>query len=216
MVPHYISPHRSSNEWEKIISTTPQSDLFLQIKNEPFFDGAPLIDSGNFREYLFPQSNNLPLIAECPYGRTENPREYLTRLYLQIGEWLDYYTGDHQLSQHLRDNLSRDSIPSVHIPLFPQFGITPEMPPTCLVHGTADLSIPVQSSLHLQGVCEAAGVDVVLKLVEGKDHLFDVGPGTNDLFGGTDGLFDELAAFLLRRLEVNSERTAASISLKRF
>jgi hypothetical protein len=110
----------------------------------------------------------------------------LARLYLQLGTYLDYYTGQHEpsLSAELRelllssdqntssddDSAARsemitrmlDSVPERHLSLFPQ-SIVPQKvrlgvwPVTVFVHGTDDTAVPVQESRNLHQLILASG-----------------------------------------------------------
>jgi dipeptidyl aminopeptidase/acylaminoacyl peptidase len=68
------------------------------------------------------------------------------------------------------------------------------------VHGTADTAVHIQESRHLRNLLNAAGVDVTLTAIEGKEHSFDYESDAGDRYGGKDGLFDMIAAFLMSRL----------------
>ena len=145
----------------------------------------------------------------------------LTRLYLQLGLFLDYYTGQHEpsLSSTLREILSgknpavdsdkdidfditncmRHLIPEHHLHLFPQFGVTSDWPPTLLCHGSFDTAVPVHESRHMQELLDRAGVPgVQLVVVEGKEHSFDYDPKAEALYGKQ---FDLIADFLKVWLE---------------
>jgi len=143
---------------------------------------------------------------------------YLNRLYYQLGEWLDYYTGDHTLSarlRQLRSSLTSSSLSGVSplseedlirvrevigekdIGLFPQFGVGEHWPPTLLVHGTEDKQVPILESKHLAERLKAVGVESELIVVEGKEHTFDYASDAESEFGG---LFDRVAKFLVRNL----------------
>lgn len=51
--------------------------------------------------------------------------------------------------------------------------LTADYPPTLLLHGTADQTIPVRSSFELYEALTALGVPVELHVVEGVTHIFD-------------------------------------------
>jgi len=139
---------------------------------------------------------------------------YLNRLYYQLGEWLDYYTGDHTLSarlRQLRSSLSRAAPPSASdlirarelireqdIGLFPQFGVGEHWPPTLLVHGTEDKHVPILESKHILERLKAMGVESELVVVEGQEHLFDYASNAESDFGG---VFDRAVTFLVRNLQ---------------
>jgi acetyl esterase/lipase len=96
----------------------------------------------------------------------------LARLYLQLGTYLDYYTGEHEpsLSGQLREVLQAESevidkkgmlreaekvIGENVLHLFPQFSLsnskedTITWPPTVLIHGTDDTAVPIHESRNL-------------------------------------------------------------------
>lgn len=138
----------------------------------------------------------------------------LARLYLQLGTFIDYYTGIHEpsLSQTLREALHNESgkltveeykrlLPDPQHSLFPQLTgaeIT-NWPATLLMHGTADSAVPVEESRHLRDVWRKAGFDVELFEFEGQEHSFDYEPGAEKLFVER---FDEVKEFLRKQLEI--------------
>ncbi|RPD62312.1 alpha/beta-hydrolase [Lentinus tigrinus ALCF2SS1-7] len=168
-----------------------------------------------------PVVNDSPLAYHPPTHHIPNfpanPRMLLGRLYLQTGTYLDYFTGSHQpsLSVTLRDLLSQDgllsedpnysdtgaekyrsSIPTEHLPLFPQFADVSSFPPTLLLHGSVDSAVWVRESKNMHRLLENAGIHAELKIVEGKEHSFDYEPDAEQEFGGAGGLFDQALEFL--------------------
>ena len=173
-------------------------------KTEPFLRGREILDPHDFPEFLYPASGTLEPTTDSPLayhsssyhipGYPANPRMLIGRLYLQLGSFLDYYTGNHNpsLSHTLRAVLGADSdntdhahhveqmrilIPNHHLPLFPQFGVTPAWPPTLLCHGTTDSAVRVEESRNMKVLLEGAGVPVRLIEFEGREHSFDYEPG---------------------------------------
>jgi len=201
-----------------------QNDSYLEPKTEPFLPNKPLVDTSGFAEFIFPQSASLPTTVESPLeyypsthptpGLPATKRMYLTRLYYQFGEWLDYYTGDHTLSARLRQLQSSSSLqtesPSLdlvkakevigegEIGLFPQFGVTENWPSTFIIHGSEDRQVPLFESKHLMERLEAVGVERELVVVEGQGHSFDYTPDAEREFGW---LFDRATVFLVRNLQ---------------
>jgi acetyl esterase/lipase len=166
---------------------------------------------------------SLPIIAEFPApefnpppGLPVNKRMLLTGLYYQLGEWLDYYTGDHTLSRRLRQLRPSPASPSTESPstldpikarevigeknvgLFPQFGIAGDWPPSLFVHGSEDSVVPLRESENLSEKLKAVGVESKLIVAEGKIHGFDDAPDAEEEFGG---LFDQATAFLVLNLQ---------------
>ena len=139
----------------------------------------------------------------------------LGRLYLQLGTFLDYYTGSHSpsLSATLRQQLPTDplspssgtqstiqalrqSVPDAHLRLFPQFKISSALPPTYLIHGSADTAVLVRESQNLLALLQDASVPAKLVIIEGKEHSFDYEPRAEEEFGYPGGLFDQAVHFL--------------------
>jgi pimeloyl-ACP methyl ester carboxylesterase len=203
-----------------------QNDNYLEPKTKPFLPNKPLVDPSDFTDFIFPQSMSQPVTAESPLeyhppthptpGLPATKRMYLTRLYYQLGEWLDYYTGDHTLSARLRQlRSSSPSAPGTELPsvldlakvgeaigkknigLFPQFGVSGDWPPTLLVHGSEDGQVQVLESKCLAEGLKSVGVERELIVVEGQGHSFDYTLNAEREFGG---LFDQVAAFLVRNL----------------
>ena len=180
------------------------------------------MDPVDFAEYVHPFKDGiLDPISDSPLayhpqtyyipGYPANPRMLLARLYLQLGVFIDYYTGQHDpsLSDTLRRTLNapdlnaEDSdlmhqIPERQRSLFPQFGVHSNWPPTFLLHGTNDTAVPVAESRHMQALLKKAGVPVVLLEIEGKEHSFDYEPEVETILGRE---FDEVAVFLRRCLQ---------------
>ena len=174
----------------------------------------------DFAEYVYPfKDKTLEPISDSPLayhpqtyhipGYPANPRMLLARLYLQLGVFIDYYTGQHDpsLSTKLRQTLSTpksnaedliNQIPERQRSLFPQFGVDSNWPPTFLLHGTNDTAVPVAESRHMQALLRKVGVPVVLLEFEGKEHSFDYEPEVENILGGK---FDEVAVFLRRCLQ---------------
>jgi len=212
--------------------------LYLTIKTEPFFLGREIIDPVEYSQWLYPQTHHNaprsraftfpaekeePMLSDSPLayhppthptpGWPANPRMHLGRLYMQLGEFLDYYTGRHNpsLSLQLRNVLltaaddedmdmrMKESILEEDLPLFPQLHPTPrEWPPTLFIHGNSDRALKLQESLHLHGILRKDGADVTMKIVDGQDHSFDYQKDAEQLFGQT--IFNEAVGFLVRRL----------------
>ncbi|KAG6919244.1 hypothetical protein DXG01_008040 [Tephrocybe rancida] len=211
---------------------------YLSPKTKPFFRGREILDPGDFTEYLHPNHDPdtstdpafrdfaaLPPIADSALayhpqtyhipGYPANPRMLITRLYLQLGVFIDYYTGAHEaggISSALRQALTSRSgllntddidadfnallsalIPEQHHGLFPQLGVSVDWPPIVLVHGTNDSAVPIWDSRSLASRLKARGVDVQLWEVEGREHSFDYEPGAEELFGD---IFDRVGEFL--------------------
>ncbi|KAF8810216.1 alpha/beta-hydrolase [Phlegmacium glaucopus] len=192
---------------------------YLQPKTEVFFRGREVLNPADFSEYIYPfEDGALEPISDSPLayhpqtyhipGYPANPRMLLARLYLQLGVFLDYYTGQHDpsLTNTLRQTLNtpesniedfKRQIPERQHPFFPQFGVDSNWPPTFLLHGTNDTAVPIAESRHMQALLGKAGVPVTLLEFEGKEHSFDYEPEVETILGGA---FDEVMGFLRRCL----------------
>ncbi|KAH9891560.1 alpha/beta-hydrolase [Cubamyces lactineus] len=201
---------------------------YLAPKFVPFFRGREILEPNDFLQYLYPACQELEPISDSPLayhpptyripGYPANLRMLLGRLYLQLGTFLDFYTGCHSpsLSATLRKQLPvaavasssstshtrilaqalRESIPDAHLHLFPQFGISPGLPPMYLIHGSVDTAVLVRESQNLAVLLRDAGVPAELVIVEGKEHSFDYEPNAEEEFGIPGGLFDRAVRFL--------------------
>jgi acetyl esterase/lipase len=143
-------------------------------------------------------------------GMPSNPRMKVVRLWLQLGVFLDYWTGVHEpsISATLRtllpekgeettpaviDTRLRDALRSSAHPIFPQLLVNSEWPPVMLIHGSNDSAVPAQSSRAMHARLLDARVETTLRIVEGSDHSFDLKNGAEEAFGG---LFNEAIEFL--------------------
>lgn len=185
------------------------------------------MDPSQSQDYLYPLSPSVasdivadsPLAFNPPAGPglppiPANPRMPLAILYLQLGAYLDYYTGEHEpsLSKALRaasaeagsdpeakKRKMRSLIPAKHSAIFPQFGVDSSWPATLLIHGSDDTAVPVTESQNMYEALQRAGVPSRIKIVQGEDHFFEQTPDAEDIHGK---LFDDAASFLKRRLTI--------------
>ncbi|KAL0069099.1 hypothetical protein AAF712_003785 [Marasmius tenuissimus] len=186
---------------------------YFSPKSKPFVRGRDLLDTTRFTDYIHPISPKIAsdLLSESPLAFVPNtnppipanPRMPLAFLYLQLGTYLDYYTGEHEpsLSAATRDSSgSKDlAIPPRHHGLFPQLNVSSSWPSTYLLHGEEDTAVLVDESKNIHRLLQEAGVDSTLKLIPGQDHFFDImTPNAEDLYGQ---VFDEILEFLKSRLD---------------
>ena len=197
-----------------------QTPHYLVPKKVPFFRNRDLLDPTEFAEFLYPESAKLPIISGSPLvyhdssyripGYPANPRMLLARLYLQLGTFLDYWTGLYEpsITNTLRplcedgspdDEMDfEDLIPEDSKPLFPQLHArTTAWPPTLLVHGTKDTAVPLAESAHMLSKLSSAGALVRLIEVQGMEHSFDYEPSAEEK---CTGVFDEVIQFLAGRM----------------
>lgn len=187
-------------------------------KTKPFFQGFELLDPADFSEFAYPANASLAQVAQskptyfgpdsATPGMPSNPRMQLARVWLQVGTYLDYWTGQHEpsISGVLRkilpvegedtattDARLADTLPASEHALFPQLFVTPKWPPVLHIHGSADTAVPIQSSQALHARLLDAKVESTLRIAEGMEHVFDLKPGVEEKFGA---LFDEAAEFI--------------------
>ena len=74
--------------------------------------------------------------------------------------------GEHALIGDDNSNAAYDAISPITY-------VRPGFPPTVLLHGTADSTIPVEASLELYNAMREADVKVELHVIEGVTHIFD-------------------------------------------
>ncbi|KAF4590205.1 hypothetical protein EYR40_009396 [Pleurotus pulmonarius] len=186
---------------------------YLIPKSKPFFRGREILDPNDYEEFLYPHSESLAKMYCSPLayhdksyvipGFPANPRMLLPRLYLQMGTYIDYWTGEQipSLSKLLRDVLERPHeekeleqiIPLTHRGLFPQFNISRDWPPSFLCHGSDDTAVHLAESQHIYDQLTKAGASVQLEIVQGKEHSFDYEPGAERIHAD---LFDRISRFL--------------------
>lgn len=189
-----------------------------------------MLDPAAFSNFLYPDYQHLLPTSDSPLayhpqtyhipGYPANPRQLLGRLYLQLGTFLDYYTGAHEpsLSHSLREILASNGrlsqrsdvddtiaesatrIPAEHRGLFPQFNIDPQFTPTFLIHGSADTAVLIRESQAMYAQLKSAGVRSELKVVEGKEHNFDYDAKAEEEFGQPGSLFEQAIDFLKEHL----------------
>ncbi|KAI0801924.1 alpha/beta-hydrolase [Irpex lacteus] len=197
---------------------TPQ---YIRPKTEIFLRGREMLDPSAYSEFLHPRSQELKATADSALayhgadapipGFPANPRMLLNRLYLQLGVYLDYYTGDHEpsLSSALREPAEgsqysiaklKPLIPAEHLALFPQFNVDPSWPPVLLVHGSEDTAVKLEESLNMNRLLDDAGVENVLSIVDGAEHSLDYVADAEKRYGEPGGLFDSIAQFLVDHL----------------
>lgn len=188
-----------------------QIDHYLKPKTEIFFRGRELLDPADYPDFIYPftsSSTSTAVIADSPRayhpetGFPSNPRMFVARLWLQLGVFLDYFVGEHKPSlsktlyakgKRLDEENLRQLIPINHHPLIPQLNVTSSWPPTFLCHGSLDTAVHLCESEHMYGLLKKHGVQVALRVLDGKDHSFDYVPDAEKTFAAD---FDEMAEFL--------------------
>ncbi|KAF8157501.1 alpha/beta-hydrolase [Pholiota molesta] len=188
---------------------------YLQAKTKPFFMGRNLLDPSQFQDYIYPFSNGpIAPTSDIPFviGIPPTSRRFaMAPLYLQLGTYLDFVTGQHEpsFSGALRTVLEDESknfsnlekaIPEKHRRLFPQLAVDASWPPTLLMHGTADTAVLPEESYHFHALVVAAKVRAVLLEIPDVDHLFDFAPDAEEKWGTQ---FDLTRDFISDCLQIN-------------
>lgn len=78
----------------------------------------------------------------------------------------------------------------------PASQVTPDFPPTLLLHGDRDTDVPFEQSLLMRDRLQAAGVDHQLVLLPGLGHAFDYEPSRPEV----SSAFQTVLEFLKQRL----------------
>lgn len=171
------------------------------------------IEAKDYPEFVYPKSKELkPISASTPTyhgddyyipGFPSNPRMLIMRIYLQDGNFLDYYTGQHSpsLSENLRVHLDPENppdwttiMPQEHLGLFPQLN-TAEFPPSFFIHGMADILVNFSESQTLLNLLVSRGTPAVFKVCEGEGHSFDYADTAEGKWGA---VFNEAFAFVAK------------------
>lgn len=197
-----------------------QTSHYFKAKTDVFLRGREVLDPQVYSEFLYPhcqelnpaaQSELAYCSADAPIpGFPANPRMLLSRLYLQLGTFLDYYTGEHDrsLSSLLRNAHSQPDleqlIPPKHRALFPQFAVDATWPPTFLAHGSKDSAVLVGESINMHRLLQECDVESILHVVDGAEHSLDYVVDAEKIYGVNGGLFDEVRDFLVRCLQAST------------
>jgi acetyl esterase/lipase len=109
------------------------------------------------------------------------------------------YTRQRGLWPQLVAGHDPDREPRAFDPLCPVRHLTPDFPPTLLLHGDRDTDVPYERSVEMARALRAAGVPHELVTLPGLGHVFDIeGPGLADPAVGH--AFDHAVAFVARRV----------------
>ena len=141
------------------------------------------------RQPMVPESEAYAAVGRHVICGAEDPpeAERRDRFYLycrQHGRWPEEVGG--------RDPGSE---PEFFHPFCPVRNVTPEYPPTLLLHGDGDTDVPYQQSVMMKGSLEESGVDHELVTIEGGEHGFDRGRGRD-----VEEALERVIAFLRSRL----------------
>ncbi|OTB15249.1 hypothetical protein K445DRAFT_318084 [Daldinia sp. EC12] len=101
----------------------------------------------------------------------------------------DVLTDIRGLAQQINER-GADAIPEEFRQLFPaSFGLHRDFPPTALLHGDSDVAVDVELSRDVAKKLESLGVKVLLEIVKGRGHGFDVieAPANIDIITNSTG-----------------------------
>jgi acetyl esterase/lipase len=131
------------------------------------------------------------LIATCPEGPSPGAAAS-PAISARVQAVIDFY-GPSDLSAlaagspHARPSLTLylgggpDAVPDRYEAASPARHVTPDTPPTLLIHGADDWLVPLDQSRRLAAALHAAGVHHRLIVVEGARHGFGFQVGSRDL-----------------------------------
>ncbi|KAF5333002.1 hypothetical protein D9758_015190 [Tetrapyrgos nigripes] len=195
---------------------------WLSPKATVFFRGREMLDPSAYSTWVYPLSTEerstivsdspntyFPLDHPTTPGWPSNPRSKLAQLYLQLGNYLDYYTGQHEpsLSAALRGALHSaqaqaqsgsqseidanakefvDLIPERHRHLFPQLLVDSFWPPTFFYHGASDSAVPVQETRNMYDLVRKA------KAAAASTHRRQAGADASAIGSLGSGPYNEL------------------------
>jgi len=141
------------------------------------------------RQPMVPESEAYAAVGQDVICGTEEPAqaEQRNRFYL--------YCRQHGLWPKEVGGRDPDSEPEFFYPFCPIRNVTPDYPPTLLLHGDEDTDVPYQQSVMMNESLEEFGVDHELVTIEGGEHGFDRGRGRD-----VDKALERVIAFLQSRL----------------
>ncbi|KAF9559715.1 alpha/beta-hydrolase [Agrocybe pediades] len=189
-----------------LLQTVPHfPDADFKTMTYPFTEGLPPVSTGTDANI----DPNLP-IAERP---VDDPRSNIYPFLFQRGRYLDYYTGLHKpsLTDTLREVLEKKGeitvqdakaiIPEEIHSWFPQLSIDSKWPPTIMIHGTVDDTVPIEESHHFFKLIKEKSKSPV-KFIEVKGefavHGWDCFPASETQ---TKVEFDSIKDFIKEHLE---------------
>jgi acetyl esterase/lipase len=137
------------------------------------------------RQLMVPESEAHAAVGKGVICGTEEPaqEEQRERFYL--------YCRQHGLWPKEVGGRDPDLDPEFFYPFCPIRNVTPDYPPTLLLHGDADTDVPYQQSVTMSESLEESGVDHELVTIEGGAHGFDHGMGRD-----VDEALERVVAFL--------------------
>ena len=128
-----------------------------------------VIDEAGVEKLL---EENGEVISGYPIGDWKQPRFALYRYLINRGQYWKLALGS---------NTAPADLPAAKQRLLPLLNITASYPPTVLVHGTADTTVPVTESDDMAAALAAAGVEHSYVRVEGREHGLDAVPVGEDV-----------------------------------
>ena len=126
-------------------------------------------------------------ISAYPLGDWKQPRFALYRLLINRGQYWRLLFGS---------DAAPAELPPAKQRLLPALNVTASYPPTLLVHGAADTTVPVGESDDVAKTLAAAGVEHDYVRVEGREHGLDALPVGDDVAAARQAIVD----FALRHM----------------
>ncbi|KAI0850818.1 alpha/beta-hydrolase [Daldinia vernicosa] len=138
-----------------------------------------------------------------PQDRATDERYTWIKALHEAALYPDILTDVRGLAQKINER-GVDAIPDEFRQLFPaSFGLRREFPPTVLLHGDADVAVDVELSRGVAKALEGLGVKVLLEIVKGQGHGFDVmeTPADIDILNESTGDLHSSLARVFKFLE---------------
>jgi len=146
-------------------------------------------DPGYLRDPAVSPEEAARAVGREPLAQGDETRRFAYYRYTrQLGLWPQLVAGH-----------DPDREPHAFDPLCPVRNVTPDFPPTLLLHGDRDADVPYERSVEMARAFRAAGVPHELVTLPGLGHVFDLeGAGLADPAVGR--AFDRAVAFVARRV----------------
>lgn len=146
-------------------------------------------DPGYLRDPAVTPDEAKRAVGQAPLSQGDEERRFVFYRYArQRGLWPRLVVGH-----------DPDLEPRAFDPLCPVRNVTPDFPPTLLLHGDRDADVPYERSVEMARALQAAGVPHELVTLPGFGHVFDIeSPGPAD--PAVANAFDRVVAFVARHV----------------
>ena len=128
---------------------------------------TPDIESQIYTAHPIPTTDTISLEGQTPTPSSSSDRPHLTPR--QIFAFNQIVSGT-----VIRTNYppGSPSDPSTFRPIDPLHNLSPSYPPTCIIHGTADTTVPIEHSHAVHQELARLGARTKMIEVEGQNHTF--------------------------------------------